>query len=73
MLKKVLFLHQIFEMEILMDLHVLRSSESENDTFGLSPSVCVRERENIFRVIQKQIAAKTPNLIFYSCIILNSL
>ena len=42
MADKVLFLGQIFEMEILMDLHVLRSPESENHIFsGWSVSVCV--------------------------------
>ena len=38
--EKVLFLGQIFEMEILMDLHVLRSPESENLIFS-KWSVCV--------------------------------
>ena len=32
--EKVLFLSQIFEVEILMDLHVLRSPESENHIFS---------------------------------------
>ena len=33
MVEKVLFLSQIFEKDILMDLHVLRSRESENHIF----------------------------------------
>ena len=43
MVEKILFWGQIFEMEILMDLHVMRSPESENHfyAFGLSLSVCV--------------------------------
>ena len=37
---KVLFLDKIFEMEILMDLDVLRSPKSENYVFsGLCTSV----------------------------------
>ena len=40
--EKVLFLNQIFKMEILMDLHVLRSPESENHIFSVwSVSLCV--------------------------------
>ena len=38
--EKVLFWGQIFEMEILMDLHVLRSPESENHIFNVW-SVCM--------------------------------
>ena len=41
MIEKLLLLDQIFEMEILMGLHVLKFPESENHIFnGLS--VCVR-------------------------------
>ena len=39
MVEKVLFLGQIFEMEILMDLHVMRTSESKNHIFSIW-SVC---------------------------------
>ena len=39
MVEKVLLLGQIFEMEIIMDLHVLRSPESENHIFS-DWSVC---------------------------------
>ena len=38
--EKVLFWGQIFEMEILMDLHILSSSEYENHVFS-AWSVCV--------------------------------
>ena len=41
MVEKVLILGQIFEMEILMDLHVLRSPVYENHVF----SVCCRLRK----------------------------
>ena len=40
MVEKELFLGQIFELEILMDSHVLRSPESENHIFS-KWSVCV--------------------------------
>ena len=42
-LEKVLFLVQIFETEILMDLHILRSPESEDHIFSgcaMRVSVC---------------------------------
>ena len=42
MVKKVLFLGQIFEIEFLLLLHVLRSPKSENQVFsGWSVYVCV--------------------------------
>ena len=42
MIEKVLFLGQIFEMKILLDLHVLRAPESKNHIFsGWSVCVCV--------------------------------
>ena len=34
MVEKILFLDQIFEMEILMDLHILRSFKPENNIFS---------------------------------------
>ena len=40
MVEKILFLDQIFEMEISMDLHIMRSPESENHIFS-SLSVCL--------------------------------
>ena len=39
MVEKVSFLSQIFEVEIFMNLHVMRSPESENHIFSVS-SVC---------------------------------
>ena len=42
MVDNVLFLVQIFEMVILMDLHVLKPSETVNHTFkGWSVCLCV--------------------------------
>ena len=42
MAEKVLFLGEIFEMEILMDLHALISPESENHIFSIwSARVCL--------------------------------
>ena len=40
MIEEVLFLGQIFEMEILMDLNVMRIFESENHIFSVW-SVCM--------------------------------
>ena len=40
MVEKVLFLSQIFEMEILIDLHVMRTPESENQILNVW-SMCV--------------------------------
>ena len=40
MVEKVLFLGHIFEMEILMDLHIMRSPESTNHVCSIS-SVCM--------------------------------
>ena len=40
MIEKVLLLSQIFGKEILMDLHVFMSSETENHIFG-GWSVCM--------------------------------
>ena len=60
--EKVLFWGQIFEVEILMDLHVLRFPESETTflEFGLCVCVCV----SVISIIQKQIVAENPNLVF---------
>ena len=66
MADKVLFLGQIFEMEILMDLQILRFHESENHIFSIrSVCMCVSD----LRKTQKQIRAETSNLAFYICII----
>ena len=70
--EKVLFLGQIFEKKIFMDLHAMRSPESENHIFNVW-SVCVF----VISITQKQIIAETKfiyilfklNLfIFYLCI-----
>ena len=54
MVEKVWFLDQIFEMEILMDLHVMRSPESENHIFSVwSVCLCV-----CFHKTQKQTTAE---------------
>ena len=51
-------------MYILMDLHVLRSPESENYTFSVW-SVCV----SVISIIKKQITAESSSWAFYICII----
>ena len=53
--EKILFLGQIFEMEILMDLHVLRPPESKIHIF-----ICVC----VISITQKLIIAETLNLYF---------
>ena len=45
MIEKVLLLSQIFGKEILMDLHVFMSSETENHIFG-GWSVCICYQRN---------------------------
>ena len=39
--REIIVFGQIFEMEILMDLHVLSASESENHIFRGGLRVCV--------------------------------
>ena len=47
MVEKIIFWSQILEVDILMDLHILRSSKSENDIFsGWSEYVCVLKLKN---------------------------
>ena len=59
-MEKVLFWGQIFEMEVLMDLHVLRSPDSENQIFsGWSMFLCV------ISITQNQIRAENLNFLFY--------
>ena len=55
-------------MEILMDLHVLRTPESENQYFSgfVCGGVCLCA--SVTSVTKKQITAKTSNLAFYICI-----
>ena len=55
---------QIFEMEFLMDLRVLRSVESENHIFSVW-SV----RVFVISITQKQITVDSSNLAIYICII----
>ena len=65
--EKILFLSQIFDTKILMDLHVLRSPESENQifSFGLCICMCVF----VISTTQKQITAESSNSAFYICIV----
>ena len=65
--RESIVLGQIFEQEILMDLHVLRYLESENHIFSVC-SVCMCVRVSLISITQKQIAAETSNLVFYICI-----
>ena len=65
--EKVLFLGQIFEMEILMDLHFMMSPESENNIFSVG-SVCMCVYVSVISITQKQITAETSNLLFCICI-----
>ena len=74
-MKKVLFLGQIFEVEILMDIHVLSSLESQNHIFSVW-SVCVSVCMRVFvcacacvcviSTIQKQDTTESSNLVFVS-------
>ena len=41
MVEKVLFSDKIFEVKMLIDLHVMRSSESENRILAFGLCVCV--------------------------------
>ena len=59
-----MFLGQIFKIEILINIQVLRSPEFGNCIFS-GWSVCVR----VISITLKQIIAKTSNLVFYICII----
>ena len=55
--EKVLILEIIFEIHILMYLHILRSAESENNIcscYSLGLSVCL-----FLQLAQKQIASET--------------
>ena len=60
--EKVLFLGQIFEMEILMDLHVMKTPESKKSHFYrlVSVHVCV----SVISITQKQKQQK--HQIWYS-------
>ena len=63
MIEKVLFLGEIFEMEILMDLHVMRAPESENHILSIW-SVCMCICVSVISITQKQITAE--HQIWYS-------
>ena len=52
MVEKELFLSQIFEMEVLMDLHVMKSLESENYIFNVW-SVCMYVCMSAVSITQK--------------------
>ena len=65
MVEKILFLDQIFEMEILMDLHNLRFSESEKRIFSNWP-VYVCLCLSVISMAPKQII--TATLFFVPCI-----
>ena len=62
-IKKVWFLVQISEMEILMDFHVLRFPESENQVLAVNLRVCM----SFISINPNQIATEVPNLVFYIC------
>ena len=61
-LRDKMFWDQTYEMDILLDLHVLRSTESENHIF--SSGLCVF----VINITRKQNAAETSNL-YHICII----
>ena len=65
MVKEVLFLGQIFEMEISMDWHVMRTPESKNRIFSVwSLCVCM----SVISITQKQIIVEASKLLLYICI-----
>ena len=59
-----IFSGQTFEMEILKDLHALKSPESEITFLAVGQYTYVS-----YQQFQKQIPAETLNLVFYICII----
>ena len=70
--RESIVLDQIFEMEILMDWHVMRIPESENHIFTVwfvCMCVCVCL---LSALLKKQIAAESSNLVVYICIIYRS-
>ena len=62
MSEKVLFMGQIFKLEILLNLQVLRSPESENHVFSRWLGFAT-VRMSVNSIIQKQSAAETLSLI----------
>ena len=67
MVKKVLFKDQIFEMEILMNLHVKMSPEFENHIFS-AWSVCVCVYVSVISITQNKLQQK--HQIWYSTCVL---
>ena len=71
--RESIVLDKIYEMKILMDLHVLKNPESENYIFiGWFLCVCVCVCTCLYVVIsktQKEITVETSSLVFYICII----
>ena len=65
---KVLFLGQIFKMEILMDLHVTRSAESENQIFSVW-SECMCVCVSATSITPKQIIVQQKHQIGYSAFV----
>ena len=56
-----MILRQIFEMEILIDLHVLRTPNPKVTVLAVTSTV--------ISITQNQMTAETSNLVFYICII----
>ena len=68
MVEKEKFLSQIFEKVILMNLQVVRSPVFENHIFTVS-SVFMCVYVSVISMTEKQITAKTSNLMFYICMV----
>ena len=68
MVEKELFSGQIFEMEVLINLHDMTTPESENHIFNVwfvcvcvsCVCFCVRAYVSVISITQKQITAETP-------------
>ena len=65
--RKSLFLGHNFEIKSLINLHDLKSFESQNHILGLS--LCMHVCVYFICIIQKQIITTTLNLAFCICII----
>ena len=65
MFEKVLFLGQIFEMEILMDLHAMRPPDLKIKFLAFRLCECV----SVISITQKQITDEISSLVFYVYII----
>ena len=65
--KVFIVLDKIFEMEILMNLHLFRAPESENQIFScwsVCIYVCVCLCVSLISITQKQIVSEILNLVF---------